>query len=321
MAVTITSRTARSSSSLTTMALRWDAPTTDEDVDDGPAFLGSRREALLRAGTAAASVTIVPYFVLARPRPALAETARADNGNASAYGDNSDGSLTTRLFNPDGSLRDPSAAGDNEAKSRAVTISFPPGDGTAISVDGSSPQDGGGGEGGARVSYVLPAKWGSTPGTDLYVDPSEGINARAVRRIAVYRVSGIADPKTLQRATTAGVARALGAEAVSDAIGYDLKSLMGADLVSGKKSTRGGDGGVDYYEFDLAAAPETCAGAMAKENLGLGFCPYDTIVLMGACVASDGRMYVISVESDRDMWKRANADLKRVRTSFAVEVL
>lgn len=163
------------------------------------------------------------------------------------------------------------------------------------------------------MTYNVPAKWSAT---ELYLDPSEGVNARAAKRVAVYRLPGPADERTLDKATTIGVAKALGVPEVANQIGYD-KSILGADVVSGRKSVRDG---IRYYEFDLAVAPDRCDSddSGRKENLQLGFCPYDSIVLLGAAVV-EGNMYVISVESDRDMWKRSNADLKRVRGSFRVE--
>ena len=59
-----------------------------------------------------------------------------------------------------------------------------------------------------------------------------------------------------------------------------------------------------YYEFDLAVAPETCG--QSAENLNLGFCPYDTIVLVSATIV-DEKMMVCVVTCNKDIWKRANA--------------
>ena len=123
-------------------------------------------------------------------------------------------------------------------------------------------------------------------------------------------MAGPAEVKTLDRASTVGVAKALGIQTLPE---YN-PSLLKADLISGRRSDRDG---TTYYEYDLAVAPASCASG-SKEDLGLGFCPYDSIVLLGAAVV-DGRMYGIMVECDRDEWKKGNADLKRVRSSFRVD--
>mmetsp|Transcript_54168 Transcript_54168/g.162189 ORF Transcript_54168/g.162189 Transcript_54168/m.162189 type:complete len:349 (-) Transcript_54168:214-1260(-) len=268
----------------------------EEDAPGGE----TRRDVLSRAAAA------VAIALGAEPLAALADDADSSE------------SLASRMFNPDGSLR---SGEEVEAKSRIVEAFFSSSSEAVVSVDGSKAGEGsGGGDFSAvKVSYSVPQKWSSESGERLYLDPSEGVNARAARRIAVYRLPSPAEEKTLDKATAIGVAKALGVPTVADQIGY-AKSILKADVVSGRKSVRDG---IKYYEFDLAVAPDSCDDTDAsgkKENLGLGFCPYDSVALLGATVAEDGRMYVISVESDREQWKRASADLKRVRSSFRVEV-
>ena len=73
-----------------------------------------------------------------------------------------------------------------------------------------------------------------------------------------------------------------------------------------------------YYNFDIAVTPKTCAGGEV-ENLDLGFCPYDTVVLLSATIV-EGKMMVCSVACTIDEWKASSADLKRVRDSFFVGV-
>jgi hypothetical protein len=82
-----------------------------------------------------------------------------------------------------------------------------------------------------------------------------------------------------------------------------------------------------YYEFDLAFAPAECTDYMAgnKENLGLGFCPYDRIFLVSATVLNNkskdksGTLMCCVVECDKEEWKMANSDLRRVRSSYKVQ--
>lgn len=99
------------------------------------------------------------------------------------------------------------------------------------------------------------------------------------------------------------------------------KTLGIADIVSGRKvmkklSLEDGEKNQKYYEFDLAVAPESCG--QSAENLNLGFCPYDTIVLISATIVNE-KMMVCAVTSNKEMWMRSNADIKRVRNSFFVE--
>ena len=222
-----------------------------------------------------------------------------------------DGDLTSQLFNADGSLKEGQVL--EEAKSRTVATTFPgdstPGKKALVSVDGAAAAPAGeGGSAAVKVSYELPEKWGDA--STGYLDKSEGVNAKSAERITTFQLAGPAEVKTLDKASTIGVAKALGIQTLPE---YN-PSILKADLISGRRSNRDG---ITYYEYDLAVAPASCASG-SKEDLGLGFCPYDSIVLLSAAVV-DGRMYGIMVECDRDEWKKGNADLKRVRSSFRVD--
>ena len=252
----------------------------------------TRRSALRRMGGAGLASLVFPLL-----------TANAD-----------DGDLTSQLFNADGSLKEGQTV--EVAKSRTVATTFPGGNGDAtpgkkalVSVDGGAAATAAG-EGGSavKVSYELPEKWGDA--STGYLDKSEGVNAKSADRITIFQLAGPAEVKTLDKASTIGVAKALGIETLPE---YN-PSILKADLISGRRTNRDG---ITYYEYDLAVAPASCASG-SKEDLGLGFCPYDSIVLLSAAVV-DGRMYGIMVECDRDEWKKGNADLKRVRSSFRVD--
>jgi len=158
--------------------------------------------------------------------------------------------------------------------------------------------------------YQIPEKWDQTDG---YYDKSTSDRAKTCERIMVYRAPGKVSPERLAKATTIGLAEAL---YVPD----DLKILKGADLISGRTRTQtSSDGSIDikFYDFDLAVAPKTCSDS--AENLGLGFCPFDAIYLLSAAVLDDA-LYVIALQCDKKEWKVANADLKRVRSSFAFDL-
>lgn len=217
--------------------------------------------------------------------------------------DNDD--LTSQLFNPDGSLKE---GVESEIKFRKVDFGWNPSDELSMNQDGVNVGDTKSGSK-IRLSYEYPLRWADgKDGDPIYFDRSEGTNAKACKRITVYQSPGIADEKRLEKATIIGVAKAF------DAPKSDLGRLYKADIISGRTTERGSN---IYYEFDMAVAPDSCGNS--KENLGLGFCPYDNIFLLSATVVKD-RLYCIVVEcDDTKIWKLASAELKRVRSSFVVE--
>jgi hypothetical protein len=229
--------------------------------------------------------------------------------------------LTSALFNEDGSIRD-EANIDREAKFRSVESIWNTDSAKfLINVDGR-------GEAGVdpgskvRVGYSLPMKWGvtssessstedtlkSSRASSLYGDRSIAGSPPACERITMYQAPAVVTIDRLEQAPSIGVAKAL---YVTD----DLSELAKADLIGGRTSTREGQ---KYFDFDMALAPTTCG--QDKDNLGLGFCPFDTIYLLSATVLDD-RLYVFSLKCNKDEWKRANSDLKAVRSKFRVEQL
>jgi len=225
--------------------------------------------------------------------------------------------LTSQLFNEDGSLKAGVTAKDLVAKEQTMAVTFPSASDETqaiVSIDGTQT----GVEAGIKVSYTLPDKWTAAPD---YLDTMMTGRDKACDRITFYQVPGtFKDSNTLEKATTIGVAKALGFSTV--AAGVLPKALPGADTVTGRKVSKGASLQEDetekrkYYEFDMAVAPDTCG--TSSENLGLGFCPYDIVVLLSATII-DEKMMVCAVTCTKDEWKRSNADLKRVRNSFFVE--
>jgi hypothetical protein len=243
--------------------------------------------------------------------------------------DDDDDNLTTRLFNADGSLKDSTM--DTQARSRTVSFVWDAVDGTATTpprraaMDGiSSPDSSNSGPTGStsvRISYELPQKW-----NDQYVDNSSSNTAgsppaRCCEQIAVYQAP-LASPSQLTKATRIGIAKALN---LPDSV---QAALAKADLISGRTVSVARSGGGErtddnnvagtYYEFDLAVAPSTCSGADA-DDLRLGFCPYDRVYLLSATTdANNKNVYVCCIQANRLQWKRANAELRRIRGSFRV---
>ena len=214
--------------------------------------------------------------------------------------------LTSSMFNADGSLKEGVAS---EAKERTVRFVWDDSDQLQVNVDGKNSPNTKEGKT-VRLSYNLPEKWGVGP-NDLYVDRSEGVNQKACTRVTVYQAAGTVTEDRLEKATTIGIGKAL------DAV-EELSGILGADIISGRKTTKGDDDDV-YFEFDMAVAPETCGES--KANLGLGFCPYDRLYLLSATVLEGNRLFVLGVESNYQEWRQGNADLKRVRSSFNVSTL
>lgn len=264
----------------------------------------------------------------------LSQLLVKDPLSASAASDD----LTSKMFNEDGSLKEGFMNGisekDLQAQDKTVSVLFPietpalEEPSAIVSIDGkfitgTSTSSSSIGVGGIKASYNVPEKWTAAPD---YLDTLLSSREKACDRISVYQVPGtFSDYSSLDKATTVGVAKALGFNTVP--AGVLPKTLLSADIVSGRKVSKlagrkEGEGQVKeggklmYYEYDLAVAPDTCG--TSAENLGLGFCPYDTIVLLSATII-DEKMMVCAVTCTKDEWKRSNSDLKRVRNSFFVE--
>ena len=250
-----------------------------------------------------------------------------------------EGDLTSQLFNPDGSLRDPNMV--VEAQEMAVELSFPissysDGININVAVDGVQPASlATDAVTNLKASYNLPLKWNlkESPQLPLYYDSSEGKNGKACNRITVYSIStNYLDETTLEKASKVGVAKSLFMDQISNNY-FDI-GVQKADLISGRTvrkpiqslKEKGEFDEQVYYEFDLAFAPAECRNYMEgnKENLGLGFCPYDSIFLVSATVLKNNEgdksrtLVCCVVECNKDEWKIANSDLRRIRKSFKV---
>jgi len=247
--------------------------------------------------------------------------------------------LTSQLFNPDGSLKDPNSVVVAQEKEVNIAFSVPSSPDSVtvnLSTDGSSPSTASDSATTLKATYKLPTKWNleATSSLPLYYDSSEGKNGKSCNRITIYSVSAPTNlnMSTLEKATKVGVAKSLFMGDISN--GYFDQGVLKADLIGGRTARKPIQSssvpeGIDeqvYYEFDLAFAPLSCPDFKEgnKENLGLGFCPYDNIFLVSATVLNDdknegGTLMVCVVECNKDEWKIANSDLKRVRSSFAVD--
>lgn len=198
----------------------------------------------------------------------------------------SEGDLTSQMFNDDGSLKaviNGKSPSDIEAKSLKIMINFPNQytETAVVSVDGEKITTSFNENETIKVSYEVPQKWTAAP---EYIDTLLASGEKACERIAVYQVPGtFKDLTRLDKATTIGVALALGVSSLED--GVLPKSLTTADVINGRKVNKsdGADGENRYYEFDLALAPNAC-DPKGAENLGLGFCPYNTIAVSMVCM-------------------------------------
>ena len=157
-----------------------------------------------------------------------------------------------------------------------------------------------------KVRYEFPSKWSLDP-SRLYVD--QLTKETACRSIGWYRLADTsATTERLLKATSIGLPKVLTTPSPL------APALDRADVMSGRVTTKNNQ---QYLELDLAIAPTTCDNK-SSDNLGLGFCPYETIYLISASVVNN-QLYAFVLECDKSEWKRSNADLRRVRSSFAVQ--
>ena len=236
--------------------------------------------------------------------------------------------MTSKMFNSDGSLKGSTAEEgavdkDLEAKSKTISIMFPSkpaSTSSIVSVDGAQPGENGS-DFSMKVSYQVPDKWTAAP---EYLDTLSN-DLKSCERVIIHQVPGLfKDEKILEKASLVGVAKSLGITTTVEPGVYPT-TLSSADIISGRKVKKpmtnierdtGSSTMQTYYEFDLAVAPDSCG--KSAENLGLGFCPYDTIVLLSSTIVNE-KMMVIGVTCKKEEWQRASADIKRVRESFYVD--
>eukprot|EP00579_Thalassiosira_antarctica_P025933 CAMPEP_0202005388 /NCGR_PEP_ID=MMETSP0905-20130828/10439_1 /ASSEMBLY_ACC=CAM_ASM_000554 /TAXON_ID=420261 /ORGANISM="Thalassiosira antarctica, Strain CCMP982" /LENGTH=362 /DNA_ID=CAMNT_0048562943 /DNA_START=57 /DNA_END=1145 /DNA_ORIENTATION=+ len=313
--------------------------------DDGASIAAKsdvpqRRREFLMQSLGAASLISASSALIAFP-----SITHADDDDGLLYKrggkDGGEGDLMSQLYNPDGSLRDDIVV---EAQEKAVNLPFSipsiSDDGININIatDGVQPTSSATDAATKlKVSYNLPLKWNqdATSQLPIYYDSSEGKNGISCNRITVYSVSAPKnlDMTTLEKASRVGVAKSLFMDQIPNK--YFDQGVSKADLIGGRtvrkpiKSLEE-EGEFDeqvYYEFDLAFAPLECPDFKDgnKENLGLGFCPYDKIFLVSATVLKNNKndksatLMCSVVECDKLEWKMASSDLKRVRSSFTVE--
>lgn len=216
----------------------------------------------------------------------------------------SDSDLTEQMFNADGSLKE---GYESVVTFRDVSFVWDQSDAFAMNTDGTNVQ---GTTNGTQytLSYQYPMRWSDgNDGDPIYFDRTEGINRKATKGIIIYQAPGKATVDRVEKATTVGIAKSLD-------VPKELSRLYKADVISGRTVERGDQ---KFYEFDMASAPETCGNS--KENLGLGFCPYDDLFLLSATIVND-RLYCMVVECDSTkVWKLESKELKRIRSTFTIE--
>lgn len=299
--------------------------------------VNQRRRQFLLQSLGAASLASTSTTIVAFP-----SITHADDDYLYKRGgeDGGQGDLTNQLFNEDGSLRDPNMV--VEAKENVVNLPFSiasTSDGIKINIatDGAPASSATDATTKLKASYKLPLKWNqdATSQLPLYYDSSEGKNGISCNRVTVYSASAPnnLDMSTLEKASRVGVAKSIFMDQIPNK--YFDQGVTKADLISGRTVRKpikslGEEGEIDeqiYYEFDLAFAPLECPDFMDgnRENLGLGFCPYNNIFLVSATVLKNNlkdesaTLMCCVVECDKGEWKMANSDLKRLRSSFAVD--
>jgi hypothetical protein len=335
-----------------------------------------RRNVLWQLGiTAMSSSSSSLGMMMFDTKSAMAAFSDNNNNSSDDTDDDDDDTTTmvTQLFNTDGSLKDTGTV--VAASVRPVTLSLEEEevvvarssslwvDGKRLSSDTTTTTTttnsrkviGNNRRSSIVIRYDLPTKWDSSN----YLDTTT--QERACTHISVYRVPYHPTPTNHGTASSSSIAVSdiLHALPENSAVGAILRR---ADLMSGRirrvvvvpqdKNDDSDSVAIlrppppipSYSELDFAVAPTTCSGGEA-EDLRLGFCPYDRILLVSAIVMADttttttqtltvppppaendnnndgtSYLYLLIVESTRAEWQRANAELRRVRSSFTVLV-
>lgn len=286
-----------------------------------PADDAARRAFVRLASVASAAVVLAPPSGWNVPR-ARAEEDGASSSGAARPGEAS--AATTSVGAPAGmdaaSLYDEEGRVLSEVEVEVATV--------PVSVDFA--------DAGAYVSYSLPSKW-RMPGyvdVDLEGDGQKGVSACDSITVTMRNFEGSDTAALVKRLDSAAKT------GVNVALGLEGKAYQKADVVGGKKrggtaivaktkakkgrkvagsAERTAGGEPTYYDFDLAIAPETCVGGEKDpNNLGMGFCPYESIALLSAVAVND-KLFVLEITCRKDQWKRSNSDLKQIRTSFRVD--
>jgi hypothetical protein len=201
------------------------------------------------------------------------------------------------------------------------------------------------------IQYNLPQKWDNN-----YIDSTT--KERACTHISVYQIpykvtkdTKINNDDNNRKKVLRSSRQSISNIQLSDIVNIlpndstIYQSLRDGDLISGNvRQNKIKDDDDDttiksYYEYDVAIAPKTCSGT-ENEDLRLGFCPYESIYLLSAYINHDAPkttttttdnnnnidnpsenafLTILIIESTRSEWKRANADLRRIRSSFNVQ--
>ena len=259
---------------------------------------------------------------------------KSDDGGTTNNNNNNNNSLTTQLFNPDGSLKDTNQI--IAAQERTIQL-IPTNAPQIVWVDGilstsSSSSSSNRVSSNAVITphsnsllqYNVPMKWDND-----YIDSTT--KERACTRIYTYRIpypnrSGAvstmtSDSETNKRriinySSSNSANRRLQFSDILNALPNDdiiRQSLMSADVMGGNVRRSSGASGVTtattatktgtdriYSDFDLAVAPTTCSGG-ENEDLRLGFCPYDRIFLISATTMDDVPVTLTSESTTGDL--------------------
>ena len=267
---------------------------------------------------------------------------KSDDGGTTNNNNNNNNSLTTQLFNPDGSLKDTNQI--IAAQERTIQL-IPTNAPQIVWVDGilsSSSSSSNRVSSNAVITphsnsllqYNVPMKWDND-----YIDSTT--KERACTRIYTYRIpypnrSGAvstmtSDSETNKRriinySSSNSANRRLQFSDILNALPNDdiiRQSLMSADVMGGNVRRSSVASGVTtattatktstdriYSDFDLAVAPTTCSGG-ENEDLRLGFCPYDRIFLISATTMDDVPVTLTSESTIGDLSNiRADDDAK-----------
>lgn len=168
------------------------------------------------------------------------------------------------------------------------------------------------------AKIVVPERWRCEEGAGAtstrtawtnFRDPVTGDRIIEKAEVAIREYPEATSASFLDDVYKAGTIEAIVGGLPSGTLEGELKR---ADVF--RASKRQDEGGVTYYDWELAASMLTCSD---EEKRLLGVCPYKSITLLSVATKA-GKLVTLKIDSLVDGYKKYSKDIKSARESFTV---